>query len=85
MAKGFVNMFYTIFVFVLVITLSLKAETTVGARVLLGVIDGSLNNLHAADRSNVLGALENSKLTDASNNNANTKEIGLENNSINNR
>lgn len=38
-----------------------------------GIIDGSLNDLHAADHSNVLGALVGSQLTGADNNNANTK------------
>ena len=48
-----------------------------------GLIDGSLNNLHAADRSNILGAMLNSKVDDASNNNANTRNEGNRNNAIN--
>ncbi|MGW1956101.1 hypothetical protein ACWCPI_25700 [Streptomyces sp. NPDC001920] len=41
-----------------------------------GVIDGSLNNLHAAAESNVLGALVNSKLSGNDNNNANSRHTG---------
>jgi hypothetical protein len=37
-----------------------------------GIIDGSLNNAHAADNGNVLGALLGGMLSDASNNNANS-------------
>ncbi|WP_431683641.1 hypothetical protein [Kitasatospora sp. KL5] len=41
-----------------------------------GLIDGALNNASAANQSNVLGALVNSSLTDASDNNANTAAAG---------
>lgn len=47
-----------------------------------GLIDGSLNNLHVADKSNILGALLNSHITDLPNNNANTRNDGNRNNSI---
>ncbi|MGW7052893.1 hypothetical protein [Streptomyces sp. NPDC054887] len=47
-----------------------------------GVVDGALNNLAALDSVNVLGSLVNSTLSDASNNNANTKTQGKANNSI---
>ncbi|MGX1885404.1 hypothetical protein [Streptomyces sp. NPDC055287] len=48
-----------------------------------GVVDGALNNVAALDSVNVLGSLVNSTLSDASNNNANTKADGKANNSIN--
>ncbi|MGC4984676.1 hypothetical protein ACLQ18_29215 [Streptomyces sp. DT193] len=41
-----------------------------------GIIDGSLNNLHAASQSNVLGALVNSNLSGNDNNNANSRSTG---------
>lgn len=47
-----------------------------------GLIDGSLNNLHAADKSNIVGAMIGSKLTDGSNN-ANTRNAGNRNSPIN--
>ncbi|MEV0649775.1 hypothetical protein AB0I28_31415 [Phytomonospora sp. NPDC050363] len=46
-----------------------------------GLIDGSLNDLHAASQSNILGALVGSQLSDSSNNNANTRADGNANNS----
>ncbi|MFF5960789.1 hypothetical protein [Streptomyces luteogriseus] len=46
-----------------------------------GVVDGALNNAAALDSVNVLGSLVNSTLSEASNNNANTKAAGKGNNS----
>lgn len=46
-----------------------------------GIIDGSINDLTAADNSNILGALLNSNLSDGSNN-ANTRTPGAKNNSV---
>ncbi|MCK8438942.1 hypothetical protein G3I77_40030 [Streptomyces sp. D2-8] len=48
-----------------------------------GVIDGAVNNAAALNSVNALGSLVNSTLSDASNNNANTKGQGKDNNSIN--
>jgi len=45
-----------------------------------GLIDGSLSSVHVADHSNVLAAMVGSQLTDASNNNANSKGSGKNNN-----
>ncbi|USQ85607.1 hypothetical protein NFX46_18620 [Streptomyces phaeoluteigriseus] len=48
-----------------------------------GAIDGALNNVATLQSVNILGSLVNSTLSDASNNNANTKADGKANNSIN--
>jgi hypothetical protein len=48
-----------------------------------GVIDGALNNVAALQSVNTLGSLVNSALSDASNNNANTKADGKANYNIN--
>ncbi|WAX76322.1 hypothetical protein [Streptomyces sp. KMM 9044] len=48
-----------------------------------GIIDGTLNNVSALASGNPLGALLNGALPDESNNNANTKTSGKENNSTN--
>lgn len=44
-----------------------------------GLIDGSLNNLHAADKSNILGALAGSRITDANGSLNNTRSGAREN------
>jgi len=44
-----------------------------------GIIDGSLNNLDAADQANVLGALVNSELSGNDNINANSRYSGAPN------
>ncbi len=49
-----------------------------------GIVDGSLNNATVLSGANILGVLTGSKLTDFSNNNANSKAEGKENNAINN-
>ncbi|MBT2401207.1 hypothetical protein [Streptomyces sp. ISL-100] len=49
-----------------------------------GIVDGALNNVAALDSVNALGSVVNSNLSDAANNNANTKADGKANNSINN-
>lgn len=41
-----------------------------------GLIDGSLNNLHAADNSNILGLMLNSSISPDANNNANSRVSG---------
>jgi hypothetical protein len=48
-----------------------------------GIIDGALNNVATLQSVNTLGSLVNSTLSDASNNNANTKADGKANNSLN--
>lgn len=55
------------------LTLALTAPAVASA----GLIDGSLNNLHAADKSNVIDVMVQSKLVDAGNNNANTRANGV--------
>jgi hypothetical protein len=50
----------------------LLAARTVLSLFSTGLIDGSLNNAHAADQSNVLGALINSVLPDSQANNGPT-------------
>jgi hypothetical protein len=47
-----------------------------------GMIDGSLNNLHTLDHSNILGVMAMSAITDGSNSNANTRAAGKINNSV---
>ncbi len=42
----------------------------------MGLIDGSLNNAHVADHSNILGVMVNSKINDEANSNANTRARG---------
>ncbi|MEV5726274.1 MULTISPECIES: hypothetical protein [Streptomyces] len=44
-----------------------------------GIVDGTLNNVSALTPGNPLGALLNGVLPDESNNNANTKASGKEN------
>jgi hypothetical protein len=46
-----------------------------------GLIDGSLNNAHIADHSNILGVMLNSQIEDNSNSNANTRANGRGSNS----
>ncbi|MFF9490291.1 hypothetical protein [Streptomyces sp. NPDC014676] len=48
-----------------------------------GIIDGTLNNVSALTSGNPLGTLLNGVLPDKSNNNANAKTSGKENNSPN--
>jgi hypothetical protein len=67
-------------------SLSLAGALALGGVVILaptaqaGMIDGSLNNAHVLDHGNLLGVMVNSKLSDDSNNNANSRADGQSNN-----
>jgi hypothetical protein len=41
-----------------------------------GIIDGSANDANVLDGGNILGALVNSRLSDQSNNNADSRAVG---------
>lgn len=62
--------------------LAIGGVLLVAAPASAGIIDGSLNNAHLADHSNILGVMLGSALNDSSNNNANTRSSGKSNNSI---
>jgi hypothetical protein len=48
----------------------------------MGLVDGSVNNAHVVDHSNILGVLLNSKIDDNSNSNANTRAEGMHNDAV---